>query len=70
MCTAGNLRHVVTTTIVCRTWRNAQVGEHIIEQLENKSETVAQEKQEVIGKGEREGENSIWPGKVWPSCVL
>lgn len=31
------------------TWRNAQLGENVIEKLEEKSQQMAQEKQETIG---------------------
>lgn len=32
------------------TWRNSQIGENVISQLEEKSSHVAKEKQDVIGK--------------------
>ena len=31
------------------TWRNAQLGENVIQKLEEKSQKMAQEKQETIG---------------------
>lgn len=37
-------------TFTYRTWRNAQIGESVIEKLEEKGKEMAQERQEMIGK--------------------
>ena len=38
-------------SFVCyhRTWRNSQIGENVIQQLEEQSSHVAKEKQDAIG---------------------
>jgi len=40
-----------TNTLTClnRTWRNAQLGENVVQQLEEKSKQMADEMKEAIG---------------------
>ena len=40
---------IVNEHIIYSTWRNAQLGESVIQQLEDKSQQMAAEKQETIG---------------------
>ena len=39
-----------TSGMLCRTWKNALLGEKVIEGLEEKSAELSKEKQDYIGK--------------------
>ena len=46
----SNIYNILSTFILLSTWKNAQLGEKVIMQLEQNSKQIAQEKQDYIDK--------------------